>query len=101
MVPGMSGDQAGLTIPSELESEMTPAVRAFVEVLLKRIEVLETENRALQSRVEKLEARLPKPKSKRKRGGQPSKTRAGTGAARRRPGNDSAGAGDCEAAGLR
>ena len=73
-------------IPPELLDEMTPAVRAFVEVLLLRIAELE-------KRVEQLEAKLAKnsrnsskppssehphakplpqkkPKSKRKRGGQ-------------------------------
>jgi transposase len=83
-----------LEIPRELLEEMTPAVRAFVEVLL-------AENAALRSRVEELERRLgrnsgnsslppssdgpgqqpmrtTKPKSKRKRGGQlghPKRTR--------------------------
>ena len=60
MVPAMSGGRNRLTMPQELEAEMTPSVRAFVEVLLKRIEVLESENQALQVRVEKLEARLNK-----------------------------------------
>lgn len=41
MVPVMSGDRTDLTIPPELEAEMTPAVRAFVVALLKRIEKLE------------------------------------------------------------
>ena len=41
MVPGMSGDRNELTIPAELDGEMTPAVRAFVERLLQRIAVLE------------------------------------------------------------
>ena len=73
-------------IPPELLNEMTPAVRAFVEVLLLR-------NAELEKRVEELEAKLAKnsrnssrppssehphakplpqkkPKSKRKRGGQ-------------------------------
>ena len=55
MVPGMSGDKTSLTIPPELEAEMTPVVRAFVVVLLKRIETLEAENRTLRDRVEKLD----------------------------------------------
>ena len=74
-----------MQIPDELATEMTPGVRAFVEVLLDRIQTLET-------RVEDLEARLgktpensslppssqhphakptrDKPKSKKNRGGQ-------------------------------
>jgi hypothetical protein len=32
-----------LTIPPEIAAEMTPAVRAFVELLLNRIETLEAE----------------------------------------------------------
>ena len=94
----MSGDRVRLTIPPELEAEMRPAVRALVEVLLKRIDELQAENRALRVRMEKLEARLdktpknsslppssqhphakpapPKPASKRKRGGQPGHRKA-------------------------
>lgn len=73
------------TIPPELDAEMTPAVRAFVKLLLKRIAELE-------ARVEELEGgrktpqnsslppssqhphakpARPKRKSKKKRGGQP------------------------------
>jgi transposase len=43
MVPAMSGDGKQLMIPSELAAEMTPAVRAFVEVLIERIETLEAQ----------------------------------------------------------
>ncbi len=80
-------------IPPELLDEMTPAVRAFVEVLLLRIADLEQQNAELRKRVEELEAKLAKnsrnsskppstehphakpppkkkPKSKRKPGGQ-------------------------------
>jgi len=34
----MSQEQTPLTIPAELDAEMTPTVRAFVKVLLARIE---------------------------------------------------------------
>ncbi len=51
MVPAMSGGRAKLTIPPELEAEMTPAVRAFVEILLKRIESLEEEVVELKRRL--------------------------------------------------
>ena len=80
-------------IPPELLDEMTPAVLAFVEVLLLRIADLEQQNAELEKRVEALEAKLAKnsrnsskppstehphaklppkkkPKSKRKPGGQ-------------------------------
>ena len=43
MVLVMSEKRTTITIPPELDAEMTPAVRAFVEVLLARIESLETE----------------------------------------------------------
>ena len=39
----MSGDRVRLSIPTELDVEMTPGVRAFVELLLARIEALEAE----------------------------------------------------------
>lgn len=39
----MNGDRVRLTIPPELDAEMTPGVRAFVELLFGRIEALETE----------------------------------------------------------
>lgn len=51
MVPAMSGDRKKLTIPAELVGEMTPAVRAFVEMLLKRIEDLEEEAVELERRL--------------------------------------------------
>ena len=80
-------------IPPELLDKMTPAARAFVEVLLLRIAELEKRNAELEKRVEELEAKLAKnsrnsskppssehphakplprkrPKSKRKQGGQ-------------------------------
>ena len=86
MVPAMSGGRDKLTIPPELEAEMTPAVRAFVALLLKRIESLEAEVDELKRRLGKTPQNSslppssqhphakpapPKPKSKRKRGGQP------------------------------
>lgn len=49
MVPATSGGRNQLTIPPELAAEMTPAVRAFVELLIKRIESLETEVADLKS----------------------------------------------------
>lgn len=65
-------------IPKELEAEMTPAVRAFVESLLKRIEQLEKvirtpRNSSLPPSSEHPHAKpaAKQPKSKRKRGGQP------------------------------
>jgi transposase len=39
----MSGDRVRVSIPTELDVEMTPGVRAFVELLLARIEALEAE----------------------------------------------------------
>ena len=91
-----------MTIPPELDAEMTPAVRAFVKVLLGRIEqleVLEAEVIDLRKRLAKFEKsvhadapakpgstsgesdsgaapvessqKIQKPKSSRKRGGQP------------------------------
>ena len=86
MVPAMSGGRDKLTIPLELEAEMTPAVRAFVLMLLKRIETLEAEVDDLKRRLGKTPQNSslppssqhphakpapPKPKSNRKRGGQP------------------------------
>ena len=81
-------------IPPELDAEMTPAVRAFVQGLLARMAVLEAENAELKARIEELERQargktpqnssLPpstqhphakppgrKRKSKKRRGGQP------------------------------
>jgi transposase len=43
----------GLTIPPELDAEMTPGVRAFVRLLLGRIEQLEAEVADLKKRLEK------------------------------------------------
>ena len=74
-------------IPPELETEMTPAVRAFVQSLLRRIGELEARSEELQRQVQgktSQNSSLPpstqhphakpkpqKPKSKKKRGGQP------------------------------
>lgn len=74
----MSGSRTSLTIPPELEAEMTPAVRAFVEMLLSRIDELETrlgktpENSSLPPSSQHPHAKPapPKSKSKKKRGGQ-------------------------------
>jgi len=68
-----------LAIPPELEAEMTPAVRAFVESLLERIRKLEArvglnpQNSSLPPSTRHPHARPqpPKRKSKKKRGGQP------------------------------
>jgi transposase len=68
-----------LTIPPELDAEMTPAVRAFVESLLDRIGKLEArvgatpQNSSLPPSTQHPHARPqpPKRKSKKKRGGQP------------------------------
>ena len=67
-----------ITIPPELEAEMTPAVRAFVITLLDRIEQLESgrktpQNSSLPPSSQHPHARSPsgKRKSKKKRGGQP------------------------------
>jgi len=76
-----------LTIPPELDAEMTPAVRAFVASLLKRIARMEAELQDLQRQVKgktPQNSSLPpstqhphakppprKRKSKKKRGGQP------------------------------
>lgn len=79
MVPTMSGGHTSLTIPPELEAEMTPAVRAFVATLLKRIQELETrlgktpQNSSLPPSTQHPHAK-PKPLRKpsgKKRGGQP------------------------------
>lgn len=67
-----------LTIPPELEAEITPAVRTFLEMLLDRIAQLERkqktpQNSSLPPSTQHPHAR-PQPqkrKSKRKRGGQP------------------------------
>lgn len=68
-----------LTIPPELEAEMTPAVRAFVQMLCDRIARLEArlgmnpQNSSLPPSTQHPHARPqpPKRKSKKKRGGQP------------------------------
>ena len=45
----MSGGKARLSIPADIGAEMTPGVRAFVELLLARIEALEAEVRELKA----------------------------------------------------
>ena len=68
-----------LTIPLELEAEMTPAVRAFVWTLLERIGKLEAtlgmnpQNSSLPPSTQHPHARPrpPKRRSKKRRGGQP------------------------------
>ena len=91
MVLVMSEKRTTITIPPELDAEMTPAVRAFVEVLLARIESLETEvselkrmigmnpqNSSVPPSSEHPHAKQPKPKRKssgRKRGGQEGHTK--------------------------
>lgn len=91
MVIAMSGNSDKLTIPAELEAEMTPAVRTFVLMLLKRIESLEAEVDELKQRLGKSPRNSslppssehphakPAPKEKpsgRKRGGQPGHEKA-------------------------
>ena len=79
MVPAMSGDRNDLTIPPELGAEMTPAVRAFVEQLLRRIAALEVQvgqtpqNSSLPPSTQHPHAKPPSglPKSSKPRGGQP------------------------------
>ena len=44
----------GMIIPPELEEEMTPAVKAFVLVLLHRLEQLESKVRELEAENERL-----------------------------------------------
>ena len=91
MVLAMSEKRTTITIPPELDAEMTPAVRAFVEVLLARIESLETEVSELKrligmnpqnaslppsSEHPHTKKRMPKRKSSgRKRGGQKGHTK--------------------------
>lgn len=70
-------------IPEELAAEMTPAVRAFVETLLARIDELEARlkksphNSSLPPSTQHPHAKPArgKPKTKRKRGGQPGHPR--------------------------
>jgi len=74
-----SPKRTSITIPPELEAEMSPAVRAFVDMLLSRIEELESktgatpQNSSLPPSTQHPHARPSggKQKSKRKRGGQP------------------------------
>ena len=74
-----SAQPSPLTIPPELEAEMTPAVRSFVESLLDRIRKLEArlgmnpQNSSLPPSTQHPHARPqpPRRRSKRKRGGQP------------------------------
>lgn len=80
----MSSGSEPLQIPAEVAAEMTPAVRAFVEVLLARIANLEAEVAELKRKKTPQNSSLPPssehphakaapetPKSGRKRGGQP------------------------------
>ena len=73
-----------LSIPPGLEAEMTPAVRAFVESLIDRIEKLEArlglnpQNSSLPPSSQHPHAKPPRPKRKgrkKKRGGQPGHPR--------------------------
>src|SRR5436190_9270702 len=73
-----------ITIPPELEAEMTPAVRAFVDVLLDRIAKLEVrlganpQNSSLPPSTQHPHAKPPRKKDKgkkKKRGGQPGHPR--------------------------
>lgn len=75
----MSDDFSRLSIPVEIEGEMTPAVRAFVQGLLTRMADLEArlnktpQNSSLPPSSQHPHAKPSsrKPKSKKKRGGQP------------------------------
>src|SRR6266446_5398026 len=68
-----------LSIPAEVEAEMTPAVRAFVQELLAKLAELEArlnktpQNSSLPPSSQHPHAKPParKSKSKKKRGGQP------------------------------
>lgn len=73
-----------ITIPPELEAEMTPAVRAFVDMLLDRIAKLEgrvspnPQNSSLPPSTQHPHAKPPRKKDKgkrKKRGGQPGHPR--------------------------
>lgn len=72
-------DARRCSIPAEVEAEMTPAVRVFVEGLLTRMAELESrlgktpQNSSLPPSVQHPHAKPPmrKPKSKKQRGGQP------------------------------
>ncbi len=48
-----------LTIPAELEAELTPAVRAFVELLLARISDLESELEQLRGQMQRMQGTTP------------------------------------------
>jgi len=73
-----------LSIPEDLAAEMTPAVRAFVESLLRRIADLESrlnktpQNSSLPPGSQHPHAKRPreKQKSRRNRGGQPGHPKA-------------------------
>lgn len=86
----MSQERTPLTIPAELDAEMTPAVRAFVKVLLARIESLENEVAELKRRLGQTPENSSRPPSSqhphaktkpsrkpsgKKRGGQPGHER--------------------------
>jgi transposase len=72
-------DSHRLSIPAEVEAEMTPAVRAFVQGLLTKLAELQArlnqtpQNSSLPPSSQHPHAKPPveKPKSKKKRGGQP------------------------------
>lgn len=59
-IEAMSQSKEGMTIPPELEAEMTPAVRAFVRLLLDRVAALESE-------VAELKAELAAARSRREK----------------------------------
>ena len=75
----MTEDSRRLSIPAEIEGEMTPAVRAFVQELLMKLAELEArlnkspQNSSLPPSSRHPHARPParKPKSQKNRGGQP------------------------------
>lgn len=75
----MPDEEAIRSIPAELDAELTPAARAFIELLLARIAELERrlgktpQNSSLPPSSEHPHAKpaAKKPKSKKKRGGQP------------------------------
>ena len=60
MVPVMTGNRTNLTIPPELDAEMTPAVRAFVLSLFDVIRTQQQRIDELETQVTQLEARLGK-----------------------------------------
>ena len=77
-------DTHRLSIPAEVEAEMTPAVRAFVQGLLTKLAELQArlnqtpQNSSLPPSSQHPHAKPPveKPKSKKKRGGQPGTCQA-------------------------